>query len=121
MKLRFAVAALLMLAGVESQAVFAQDAEERRSEIRAGSRGLDQYRRNQVGAQRVVNSGTWQSDLETDVRRHRDQRLRTHREAMDHSQVVRATDRRICRNRRRTFDRRRLPGRRRRSAVLAHV
>ena len=42
MKLRFAVAALLMLAGVESQAVFAQDAEERRSEIRAGSRGLDQ-------------------------------------------------------------------------------
>ncbi len=36
MKLRFAVAALLILAGVESQAVFAQDAEERRPRFELG-------------------------------------------------------------------------------------
>ena len=36
MKLRFAVAALLLLAGVESQAVFAQDAEERRPRFELG-------------------------------------------------------------------------------------
>src|SRR6478672_6578229 len=36
MKLRFAVAALLMLAGVESQAVFAQDTEERRPRFELG-------------------------------------------------------------------------------------
>ena len=39
MKLRIAVAALLMLAGVESQAVFAQDAEERRSRLELGVGG----------------------------------------------------------------------------------
>src|SRR6476620_1982034 len=36
MKLRIAVAALLMLAGVESQAVFAQDTEERRPRFELG-------------------------------------------------------------------------------------
>lgn len=39
MKLRIAVAALLMLAGVESQAVFAQDSEERRSRLELGVGG----------------------------------------------------------------------------------